>query len=121
MKYINSYSFIFSPRPGTPAAKMKQMNYEISKERLIIFQKAAEKIKLDYRKKLISHSTQVLLENKVVDKEEFFGRDEFSNSVIVKSQESVVGQIKEVKIINGNQNTLFGEIKKNNYKKECAA
>ena len=32
--FINSYSFIFSPRPGTPAAKNKLNNSEESKERL---------------------------------------------------------------------------------------
>ena len=52
---------------------------------------------------------------------EFFGRDEFSNSVIVKSNQDITGRIKEVKIINGNQATLYGDIKNEVQKKEFAA
>ena len=49
IKFINSYSFIFSPRPGTPAANLNMINDKIAKERLIIFQEAANKIKKEYR------------------------------------------------------------------------
>ena len=52
----------------------------------------------------------MLFENKLKNKDEFFGRDEYSNSVIVKTKENLKGKIKEVKIKGGNQNTLFGEI-----------
>ena len=40
----------------------------------------------------------------------YFGRDEYFNSVIVKSNIDLTGKIKNVKILKGNQNTLFGEI-----------
>ena len=39
IKFINSYSFIFSPRPGTKAAELKLIDNEISKERLKKIQK----------------------------------------------------------------------------------
>ena len=42
IKFINSYSFIFSPRPGTPASKLKPIDKEIAKERLINIQKVLE-------------------------------------------------------------------------------
>ena len=57
----------------------------------------------------------MLFENRSKNKDEFFGRDKYLNSVIVKSNENLIGKIKDVKIFNGNQNTLFGElIEKNN-------
>ena len=40
----------------------------------------------------------------------YFGRDEYFNSVIVESNKNLTGKIKNVKILKGNQNTLFGEI-----------
>ena len=43
------------------------------------------------------------------NKDEYFGRDEYSNSVISKSDKCLKGKIQEIKIIDGNQNTLFGE------------
>ena len=110
IKYINTYSFIFSPRPGTPAANMEKVDYETAKKRLVIFQKIAEEIKIKYRKNLLHKRTSVLFENKMKNGPDFFGRDPFSNSIIVKSNQNLKGQIKSVKIISGNQNTLYGEI-----------
>ena len=37
-------------------------------------------------------------------------RDEYFNSVIVESNKDLTGTIQDVKILKGNQNTLFGEI-----------
>ncbi len=121
VEYINSYSFTFSPRPGTPAAKMENIDANIAKERLEIFQKKAAQIKKKYKSSLFNTKSLVLFENKVGNKNEFFGRDEFSNSIIVKDKENLVGKIKEVKIIDGNQSTLFGEIFKRIDKKDAAA
>ena len=39
IKFINSYSFIFSPRPGTIAADLDLVDKEKSQERLEIIQK----------------------------------------------------------------------------------
>ena len=113
VEFINTFSFIFSPRPGTSAFKMKKVNNSISKERLNIFQKKAEEIKLKYKKSLFNKKTFVLFENKMQNKKEFFGRDEYSNSVIINTSENLKGKIKEVLISGGNQNTLYGEINKN--------
>jgi tRNA A37 methylthiotransferase MiaB len=40
----------------------------------------------------------------------YFGRDEYFNSVIVDSDKDLTGFIKDVKILEGNHNTLFGEV-----------
>ena len=71
---------------------------------------AAEYIKNDYRKKLINKIAKVLFENKMKNTNKYFGRDEYFNSVIVESNKEISGEIKNVKILKGNQNTLFGEI-----------
>ena len=44
VKFINSYSFIYSPRPGTPAAKIAEVDVNISKERLKFFKKLQKKL-----------------------------------------------------------------------------
>ncbi len=113
VKYINSYSFIFSARPGTPAFKLEKVNQSKAKERLIRFQSISEEIKIKYRETLIGKVSNVLFENKTKEDNKYFGRDEYLNSVIVKSNESLVGKIKKVKITSGNHNTLYGEIFKN--------
>ncbi|MDB3857875.1 tRNA (N6-isopentenyl adenosine(37)-C2)-methylthiotransferase MiaB [Pelagibacteraceae bacterium] len=110
VKFINSYSFIFSPRPGTPAGNLKMIDLKIAKGRLSIFQKLANKIKKKYRDELINSTAKVLFENITKNKMGYFGRDEYFNSVIVNSNENLIGKIKKVKINQCNQNTLFGEI-----------
>ena len=44
------------------------------------------------------------------DANKYFGRDEYYNSVIVESSENIIGLVKNVRILKGNQNTLYGEI-----------
>ena len=110
IKFINSYSFIFSARPGTPAFNLKAINQKDVKSRLFQFQRLAEEIKINYRKKLIGKSASVLFENKIKNENKYFGRDEYSNSVIVESNDNLSGKIKNVKILNANHNTLFGKI-----------
>ena len=97
IKFINSYSFIFSPRPGTPAANLDMINIEIAKDRLTIFQEAANKIKKEYREGLVNSNATVLFENKARENNKYFGRDEYFNSVIVQSNENLIGSIKTVK------------------------
>ena len=122
VEFINSYSFVFSARPGTPAAKLKKIETIVAKNRLMQFQKIAEDIKLKYKKSLINKNTTVLFENKMKNKkDEYFGRDEFSNPIIVRAKHNLEGEIRKIKIINGNQNTLFGEIIEQNETREFAA
>ena len=110
VKFINSFSFIYSPRPGTPASLKSEINYSEAKKRLMIFQSEADKIKIDYKSSLVNKTTKVLVENKSKDRRYYFGRDEFNNSVIIKSEKDLIGKIQDINITNFNQNTLFGTV-----------
>ena len=48
IKFINSFSFIFSPRPGTKAANLDEVDKEISKERLLKIQEYLFKYQLKF-------------------------------------------------------------------------
>ena len=110
VKFINTYSFIFSARPGTPAFNLQKIEEKSAKERLDIFQHLAKKIKSEYREKLLEKIVPVLFENRTKDENKYFGRDEHFNSVIVESNENLTGKIKNIQITKLNQNTLFGKI-----------
>jgi len=110
IKFINSYSFLYSARPGTPAFNLDKTDENIAKERLFLFQNLSKKIKTKYRETLLSKTMTVLFENETKEKNKYFGRDEYFNSVIVESKENLVNKIKKIKITKINQNTLFGEI-----------
>ena len=88
---------------------------------MIEFQRLAENIKNNYRKKLVNKNAKVLFENKMKSGNKYFGRDEYFNSVIVVSENDLTGLIRNVKILKGNQNSLFGEIASSIDQKNYAA
>ena len=110
IKFINSYSFIYSPRPGTPASKLKQIDKEIAKERLINLQSILEDHQIKKNESLIGSSIEVLVENKLKSQNKYFGRNIFLNSVIFDGEEKFIGKLVNVKIEKINRNTLFGKI-----------
>ena len=110
IKFINSYSFIYSPRPGTPASKFKQIDKEIAKERLINLQSILEDHQIKKNESLIGSSIEVLVENKLKSQNKYFGRNIFLNSVIFDGEEKFIGKLVNVKIEKINRNTLFGKI-----------
>ena len=113
IKFINSYSFIFSPRPGTKAAELKLIDNETSKERLNEIQKKLFNYQINKNRSFEGKLVEVLVENRMQNQFKLFGRNEFNNSVIFVGNESNIGKIIKVKIENTNQNSLFGKIKNN--------
>ena len=110
IKFINSYSFIFSPRPGTPASKLKPVANEIAKERLIEIQTVLENYQINKNQSLLGKSIEVLVENKLKNQNKYFGRNVFLNSVIFEGDEKHIGKLVNVTITKTNRNTLFGKI-----------
>ena len=62
-------------------------------------------------KSILGKSINVLFENKLKNQNRYFGRDEYSNSVIVEDNSNLVGKIISVEINDFNHNTLFGKLK----------
>jgi len=109
IKFINSYSFIFSPRPGTVAENLELIDKEISLNRLEKIQQKLFEHQIQKNKSLENNTIEVLVENQTEDKTKLFGRSEYMTSVIFSGNEESIGQIVKVKINKSNQNTLFGE------------
>jgi len=116
IKFINSYSFVYSPRPGTTASKLNNVNSEVAKKRLIKLQAIIKENNSKYREGFLDKSTEVLFENKLNNQNKYFGRDKFLNSVIVQSEKDLTGKILDIKINSFNHNSLFGEILPNKKK-----
>tara|TARA_Y100001970_G_scaffold3284_1_gene3799 strand:+ start:668 stop:1963 length:1296 start_codon:yes stop_codon:yes gene_type:complete len=116
IKFINSFSFIFSPRPGTKAANLEQIDREISKERLLRIQEYLFKFQLNVNESFINKKIDVLVENELKGQKKMFGRNRNMNSVIFEGNKSLIGKSINIKIKSVNQNSLFGIIEKNNMK-----
>ena len=110
IKFINSYSFIFSPRPGTVAADLKLIDKKISIERLEVIQNLLFENQTNMNKSLENKTINVLVENLTDDKTHVFGRSEYMTSVIFNGKKEDIGKIMSVKINKSNRSTLFGEL-----------
>ena len=117
INFINSYSFVFSPRPGTVAEKLDLIKKEISNKRLSIIQNVLFKKQIDRNKSFEHKIVDVLVENQMKDKTKFFGRTEFMTPVIFDGEARNIGNIIQVKINDSNQNSLFGKTTEQQNKK----
>jgi tRNA-2-methylthio-N6-dimethylallyladenosine synthase len=109
IKFINSYSFIFSPRPGTVAANLKLTDKKISMDRLEKIQSQLYENQMQVNKSFENKTINVLVENFTDDKTQVFGRSEYMTSVIFNGKKEDIGKIVPVKINKSNRTTLFGE------------
>jgi tRNA-2-methylthio-N6-dimethylallyladenosine synthase len=108
IKFINSYSFIFSPRPGTVAADLKLTDKKISMDRLEKIQSQLYQNQMQVNKSFENKTTNVLVENFTDNKTQVFGRSEYMTSVIFNGKKEDIGKIVPVKINKSNRTTLFG-------------
>ena len=112
IKFINSFSFIFSPRPGTKASKLEMIDRNIAKERLKLVQETLFNNQIEKNKSMENSTIDVLVENKLDKQNKFFGRNKYITPVIFEGSDCHIGKIARVKIISSNQNTLFGTLNK---------
>ena len=109
-QFINSYSFIFSPRPGTVAADLKVIDKKVSLERLEKIQNQLYENQSSINKSLENKTLSVLVENLNDDKTQVFGRSEYMTSVRFNGKKEDIGKIMAVKVNKSNRTTLFGEL-----------
>ena len=111
-KYDGAYTFIFSPRDGTPAAKMVDtIPIEIKEQRLYKLNELVNKYSLESNEKLVGNVEKVL----VVDKSEkddsnVFGYTESMKLVNFVGSGELIGKIVNVKIIDAKSFSLDGEV-----------
>ena len=111
-KYDGAYTFIFSPRDGTPAAKMVDtIPIEIKEQRLYKLNELVNKYSLESNEKLVGNVEKVL----VVDKSEkddskVFGYTESMKLVNFVGSSELIGKIINVKIIDAKSFSLDGEV-----------
>ena len=111
--FVSSYSFIFSPRPGTPASKKKLNSLSINQKRLGKIQNILENLQCENNKNCLNRHCEVLIENKLEKQGKYFGRTKYMTPVIFDAAKCKPGEIVDVKITSFNQKNLFGFYKTN--------
>lgn len=111
-KYDGAYTFIFSPRDGTPAAKMVDtIPIEIKEQRLYKLNELVNKYSLESNERLVGNVEKVLVVNKSEkDDSKVFGYTESMKLVNFVGSGELIGKIVNVKIIDAKSFSLDGEV-----------
>jgi tRNA-2-methylthio-N6-dimethylallyladenosine synthase len=111
--FDSSFSFIFSPRPGTPAASLHDDTPQAVKlERLQILQAAIEHHAQGISQSLVGTRQKLLVEGTSrKDASEWMGRTICNRKVNFKGGPNLLGQLVDVWITEANPHSLRGEIR----------
>lgn len=121
VRYAQAYSFKYSPRPGTPAAEMNQVDEAVKATRLARLQDLLNEHQLDFNQASVGKTMAVLLERPGRDKTQIAGRSPYMQSVFVnlskgldgadnEAYDSLMGRVVDVMITEAGANSLQGKL-----------
>ena len=110
-QFDSAFTFIYSPRNGTPASLIKDsVTIEEKERRLAVLNKLVNEYSLENNKKLANKIVEVLvLGPSEKDKNQVFGYTDTMKLVNIKGNQDLVGQIIKVKITDAKSFSLDGE------------
>ncbi len=109
VKFAQSYSFKYSPRPGTPAAVMSQVPDDVMTERLVRIQALLSQQQDEINQQSIGRTCSVLFEKEGKYLGQILGKNEFGQPVCALGTSDHIGKILPVKITRLSGTTLVGE------------
>ena len=110
-QYDNAYTFIFSPRVGTPAAKMEDnTSLEEKEERLAKLNELVNKYSLEHNESLLNKVVPVLIEGvSSKDSSKLYGYTDTMKLVNVEGSKDLIGKIVNVLITDAKSFSLDGK------------
>ena len=112
IEFDQSYSFIYSKRPGTPAASLEDNTpYSVKKERLKFLQETINSLSKNRSKSIIGEKAEVLVEGVSSKFENMVtGRTTNNKIVNIPGHNKLVGELLNIQITDFNNKSLKGEI-----------
>ena len=111
VRFSNAFMFVYSPRKGTPAAKMEQIPQAVKKERITKLVALQNAITKEISDTYIGKVLEVLIEDvNPKHANTVCGRTESGRLVTVPGSPDLIGQFVKVKIAANQSASLFGEI-----------
>ncbi|HEX4801744.1 MAG TPA: tRNA (N6-isopentenyl adenosine(37)-C2)-methylthiotransferase MiaB [Sphingomicrobium sp.] len=111
VRYASAYSFKYSARPGTPAAKMEdQISREIMDDRLERLQERINAHQLAFNRSKVGVNTEVLIERKGKHGGQMIGRSPWLQSVHFDT-DAQIGEIVEVTLVGAGPNSMTGAVR----------
>ncbi|MDE6585933.1 MAG: tRNA (N6-isopentenyl adenosine(37)-C2)-methylthiotransferase MiaB [Clostridia bacterium] len=109
--FSSAFSFVYSKRDGTVAAKMEnQIPAEVSKQRIMELISLVNSNTREQSEKYIGKTVEILCEDYDKKRGAYLGRDEFGRMAYFKSDKDVIGEFVNVLIDGANGISLFGKI-----------
>jgi tRNA-2-methylthio-N6-dimethylallyladenosine synthase len=109
--FASSFSFKYSPRPGTPGADLAdQVDDETKSRRLHRLQEALERQKQEFNRKMVGRIVEVLFEKPGRHAGQIAGKTPFLQAVQVEGEVRHIGEVLPVEIIAVGPNSLFGRL-----------
>ena len=109
--FSSAFSFVYSKREGTAAAKMDgQIPPEVSKKRIMELIALVNAQTRRQSERYIDKTVEVLCEDYDDKKGLYLGRDEYGRMAYFESERDVIGEFLNVKINEANGISLKGEI-----------
>lgn len=109
--FASSYSFKYSPRPGTPAAELHaQIPREVMDERLYRLQERIEHHRQAFNAAMVGRTVDVLLERAGRYPGQLAGKSPYLQAVQIESETNQIGDIVQVTIERISTNSLFGRL-----------
>jgi tRNA-2-methylthio-N6-dimethylallyladenosine synthase len=109
--FAQAYSFVYSPRPGTPAANLEDTVPEDEKRaRLHKLQALLFAQQKAFNESVVGRTLPVLFEKPGRNPGQLIGRSPYLQSVHATADRALIGQIVNVKITYAQQNSVGGDI-----------
>jgi tRNA-2-methylthio-N6-dimethylallyladenosine synthase len=109
--YAGAYSFKYSPRPGTPAADMREMvSAKEMDERLVRLQELIDSQQSAFNAAAIGSTVDVLFERSARNPGQIVGRTGYLQPAHVMASADIIGQVLPVKIESLERYSLLGEL-----------
>jgi tRNA-2-methylthio-N6-dimethylallyladenosine synthase len=111
VKYDMIFSFIYSPRTGTPAAKMEQLPEKVKTDRMNRLLALQNELLAEKNEAYVGKTLRVLVEGKSKTNEaKMSARTEGNRIVLFDGEESLTGKFINLKITKSAPFALIGEI-----------
>jgi tRNA-2-methylthio-N6-dimethylallyladenosine synthase len=108
--FASTFSFKYSPRPGTPAADMDQVPEDIRSARLLELQALLEEHRQEFNRSSVGRVMDVLFDRAGRHPGQIAGRSPYLQPVQVESDRVSIGDVLPVRIVSNSRNTLFGNV-----------
>ena len=100
VEFVIAYSFIYSPRPGTPAQHKDNIGLNTKKARLSALQSLLNQQQKNFNNSFINRNMEVLFEKKGRHENQYIGRTIYNQSAFINSNKNILNKILNVKISN---------------------